>query len=117
MKKVALNREDRLRQIMQVFAAAIQSAPPGESVELTVADIARLMHLSPSTKLRLMVTELVEDGSLDFRKETIPGIAKYRRLYSPNPEKFERPKPQYKGQGRAMKINSKQGSFLVEVGL
>jgi len=38
------------------------------------------MHLAPSTKLRKMILELVKDGSLDFRDEPIPGVAKFRRL-------------------------------------
>lgn len=117
MRRKALKREDRLRQIILAFSVELQKVEVGETVEMTTAKIARHLQLSPSTKLREMITELVIDGQLDFRKEQIPGVCKYRVLYSPNPKKFERPTPQYKGQGRAIKINSKQGSFLAEVGL
>jgi hypothetical protein len=114
MKRKALSRDDRKRQIQLEFAMKLQSGGDGE---MTVADIARLMHLSPSTKLRDMVMELVIEGVLDFRDEPIPGIAKFRRIYSPDPKTFKRPKPEYGRLGRAIKINSKQGSFFVEGGL
>lgn len=112
MKQKALAREDRLRQIMQVFAMDLQQGGTGE---LTTAEIARKMHLSPSTKLRLMIEELVMEGGLQSRREDIPGVCKYRRIYSPDPKHFKMPKPQYKGQGRSIKINSKQTSFFAEV--
>jgi len=107
-------REDRKRQIMIAFALELQE---GSSGEMTIADIARKVGLAPSTKLREMVLEMVIDGVLDFRDEPIPGIAKFRRIYSPDPKTFKRPTPHYGRQGRAIKINSKQGSFLAEVGL
>lgn len=113
MKNVQLPREDRKRQILIAFALNIQQ---GFSGEMTVADIARKLHLSPSTKLRDMVMELVIDGSLDFRDELIPGVAKFRRIYSPDPKSFKRPKVEYGRQGRAIKVNSRQQSFLMEIG-
>jgi len=113
MKQKALAREDRKRQILLAFAVNIQSGGPGE---LTVAGIAQLMHLSASTKLRRMVMELVEDGSLDFRDEQIPGIAGFRRVFSPDAKTFKRPTPHYVGQGRQIKFNSRQGSFLAQIG-
>lgn len=109
MKTKALARVDRKRQILLAFACEIQD---GNNGEMTIADIAKRMHLSVSTKLREMVMELVVDGSIDFRDEPIPGIAKFRRIYSPDPSHFKTPAPQYKGQGRSIKINSKQGSFF-----
>lgn len=112
MKKKALAREDRLRQILQVFAIELQA---GRTGELTTAEIARKMHLTPSTKLRLMIEELVMEGGLQSRREDIPGVCKYRRIYSPDPKAFDMPKPQYRGSGRQIKINSKQTSFFAEV--
>jgi len=111
MKQKALLREDRKRQILLAFAVEIQN---GESGEMTVANIAKAMHLSPSTKLRDMVMELVIDGSLDFRDEAIPGITKYRRIYSPNSKAFKTPAPQYKGQRKPLKVNSRQRSLEIE---
>lgn len=113
MKQKALDRKDRQYQIMQCFAAELMQ---GNSGEMTIADIARCMHLAVSTKLRIMVNELVADGMLDYRNEPIPGIAKFRRVYSPDPKHFQRPKPMYKGEGREVKINSRQGSFLTLIG-
>ena len=111
-KQKALAREDRLRQILQVFAIDLQQGGKGE---FTTAEIARKMHLTPSTKLRLMIEELVMEGGLQSRREDIPGVCKYRRIYSPDPNAFKMPKPQYRGGGRSIKINSKQTSFIAEV--
>jgi hypothetical protein len=111
MKQKALAREDRKRQILLAFAVQIQN---GESGEMTVANIAKSLHLSASTKLRDMVMELVIEGALDFRDEPIPGIAKFRRIYSPNAKTFKRPTPQYKGARKPLKVNSRQGTLLME---
>lgn len=108
-RKKALSREDRKRQIMLAFAVELQN---GNEAEMTIADIARKIQQSPSSRLRDMVTELVIDGSIDFRVEEIPGIAKFRRVYSPNKKAYKRPKASYGKQGRAIKINSRQGSFF-----
>jgi hypothetical protein len=112
MKTKALSREDRKRQILLSFALRLQR---GETGEMTVAEIAHDLHLSPSQKLRDMVTELVIDGAIDFRNEPIPGITKFRRVYSPNPATFKKPKAEYGRQGRAIKINGRQQSYLAEV--
>jgi hypothetical protein len=108
-----LTRDERKRQILIAFAVEIQQ---GNAPEMTIADIARKLHLAPSTKLRDIVMELVVDGSLDFRNEEIPGVAKFRRIYSPNYKAFRPPKAEYGRQGRAIKVNTKQGSFLAEIG-
>lgn len=113
MKTKALAREDRQRQIYQCFAIELQE---GRTGELTVADVAHKLRLTASTKLRIMMEELVMEGGLQSRKEDIPGIAKFRRIYSPDPKHFKRPTPQYRGAGRSIKINSKQMSMFVEVG-
>lgn len=112
-KQKALPRDERKRQILIAFAQNIHDGGDGE---MTVADIARKLHLSPSTKLRDMVLELVIDGVLDFRDEPIPGIAKFRRLYSPEAVSFKRPAAQYGRQGRAIKVNSRQGSYFAQLG-
>lgn len=81
MKTKALARDDRKRMIILAFAVEVQN---GNSGEMTMAHVARKLRLSPSTKLREMILELVIDGQLDYRDEPIPGIAKFRRIYSPN---------------------------------
>jgi len=113
MKQKALHREDRKRQILLAFALEIQNGNIGE---MTVANIAKHLHLSASTKLRDMVMELVIEGALDFRDEPIPGVAKFRRIFSPAAKKFKRPRAQYKQEGRAIKVNSRQKSYLIEIG-
>lgn len=112
MKTKALAREDRQRQILQCFAIELQE---GRSGELTVSDVAKKLHLTASTKLRIMLEELVMEGGLQSRREDIPGIAKFRRIYSPDPKQFKRPTPLYRGANRTIKITSKQMSFLAEV--
>ena len=112
MKKKALAREDRLRQIMLCFAIELHE---GRSGEMTVADVARKLQLTASTKLRLMLEELVMDSQLISEKEDIPGVAKFRRIYRPNLGQFEKPKPEYKGRGRAIKITKNKMSMFVEV--
>jgi len=109
VKQKALPRDDRKRQIMLAFAVEIQNGNDGE---MTIADIARAMHLAPSTKLRNMVLELVIDGVLDYRDEPIPGVAQFRRIYSPDKNTFRAPRPRYIGEQRGIRINSKQGSFF-----
>src|SRR5262245_15446515 len=110
MPKVkSLPKEDRKRQIIIAFAVELKQ---GNNPEMTMAQIARKLHLSPSTAIRAMIMELVIDGSLDFRDEPIPGIAKFRRLYSPDEKHFVRPKAGYRGEQRPIKINSRQGSFF-----
>lgn len=111
-KKKALAREDRLRQILQVFAVELQS---GRSGELTATEIARKMQLTPSTKLRLMIDELVMDSQLIVEREDIPGVAKFRRVYRPNLGEFKLPKSLYKGEKRGIRINSRQMSIFAEM--
>lgn len=112
-KKKALAREDRQRQIVLAFAVEMHD---GKQPEMTVADIARKLQMTPSSFLRGMITELVIEGVLDERKEDIPGIAKFRRIYSPNPKHFKIPTPHYGRQNRAIKVNGKQVSFFAEIG-
>lgn len=112
MKTKALDKNDRKRQILIAFAVALHSGSTGE---MTIADIAKKLHLSASTKLRNMVMELVIEGALDFRDEPIPGIAKFRRIFSPDAKTFKRPRAEYGRQGREIKINSRQKTFFAEL--
>jgi hypothetical protein len=66
--------------------------------ELTLTDIAYSLKVTASTKLRDMVTELVIEGALFDRKEPIPGIAKFRRLYSLSSFAAEETPPDKKAQ-------------------
>jgi hypothetical protein len=80
MKIKALTRDDRKRQIMLAFAVNIQSGHDGR---MTLADIARKLQLSVSTKLRDMVVELELEGLLDHVVEPMPGIVGKRFIYAP----------------------------------
>jgi len=113
MKQKALSRSERKYQILQAFKLEILN---GNSGEMTVANIAKHMHLAASTKLRDMVMELVIEGELDFRDEPIPGIAKFRRIFSPDAKKFKSASVSWNAKKRTVKINSRQKSFLTEIG-
>jgi hypothetical protein len=112
MKQKALAREDRKRQILLAFAVEVQN---GNTGEMTIADIAKHLHLSVSSKLRDMVMELVIDGELDFRDEPIPGIAKFRRIYAPKFQRDKIPGSLTRQKRAPIKVNSRQGSFFAEL--
>lgn len=112
MKTKALNRDDRKRMILLAFAVEIQS---GRTGEMTIADIAKKMHLSASTKLRDMVMEMVIEGQLDYRTEPIPGVAQFRRIYSPNFKQDKVYEAIHLKRRTPIKINSRQGSFLAQL--
>lgn len=112
MKTKALSREDRKRMILLAFAVEVQC---GRTGEMTVADIARKLHLSASSKLRDMVMEMVIDGSLDFRDEPIPGIAKFRRIYAPNFKQDKIYETIHLKKRSPIKVNRNQTSFFLEM--
>jgi hypothetical protein len=62
MRKKALAREDRYTQIISWFAIRIQN---GNESYATPHEIAKGLDLSPSTKFREMLAELVSMGRLD----------------------------------------------------
>lgn len=62
MKKKALAREDRYTQIITWFAIRIQN---GNESYVTPHEIAKGLGLSPSTKFREMLADLVRMGKLD----------------------------------------------------
>jgi len=80
MKTKALDRDDRKRQIMLAFAVNIQSGHDGR---MTLADVARAVGLSVSTKLRDMIVELELEGLIDHVVEPMPGIVGKRFIYAP----------------------------------
>lgn len=113
MRQKALSRDERKQQIIATFHVKLMN---GETGEMTTADIARMLHLSPSTKLRDMIYELVIEGTLLDRTEPMPGVAKYRRIFYPNPKHFkgaERINASHTR--RAIKVNTKQGLFWEEL--
>lgn len=110
MKTKALSRTDRKQVILKAFKLEILN---GNTGEMTVANIAKHMHLSASSKLRDMVMELVIEGHLDFRDEPIPGVAKFRRIYSPNAKNFKSGSVSWDAKKRTVKVNSRQGTLLL----
>ena len=93
-ERKAFSREERQHMIIQAFLVAKTHGVD----ELTLTDIAHANRVTSSTKLRDMVTELVIEGALYDRKEDIPGIAKFRRLYSLSSFAAEETPPDKKAQ-------------------
>ena len=77
----AYSRDERKHMIMQAFLVASSRGVN----ELTITDVAHANHITASTKLRDMLTELVIEGVIYDKKDPIPGIAKFRFLYSLSP--------------------------------
>lgn len=78
-ERKAYTREERRLMIIQAFAVEIQDR---RGHYMTTADIARKLHVTPSTKLRIILNEMVLDEILLCVVQEHPGIAGYRRLYS-----------------------------------
>ena len=64
--------------IIQSFLVDIQKGNDGQ---LTCAEIARYLRVTPSTKLRIILAEMVEDDLITARKVLDHGIAGFRRIY------------------------------------
>lgn len=77
-QRKAYTSEERQVQIIACLAIARQEG----FAELTTADIASRLHMTASTHLRLLINDLVLDKQVIERRETDPGIAKFRRMYS-----------------------------------
>lgn len=78
-RRSAFSRDDRMRMVLLAFMVKIQS---GKGREMTVAEIAKCLHVSPSTHLRNIVKELEVRGLLENRREDYPGAAGFRVLWS-----------------------------------
>lgn len=104
-ERKAYTRNERKELILLCFIVDIQRGGTGE---LTVADLAREMHVTPQTKLRMMVLELVDEGYLTVRKEplTAGGAVGFKAWYSLK-EMAIRRIPYEKQQKRTVTINRK----------
>lgn len=113
-QRKAFTREERRLMIVQAFTIEVYRNQEWE--DMTIADIAQKLKITASTKLRIMVNEMVVDGLLLSRREVHPGIAGFRVIYSlPHHKLFELLKNAQSaayGQKRAIRINTAQGSFL-----
>jgi len=102
MKQKALSRDERVVQIQTAF---IYDRMHGGDGSLTAVQIAHALKITASTKLRLILAEMVVQRLLVCFQEPIPGICKFRRVYALSPDNPYRVKPEYHGQGRAIRIN------------
>lgn len=80
-KRVAYTRGERELQILTAFTVQLQAGHDGK---MTVADIARKLGITPSTKLRIIINDLVVGGLLEAEREylTVGGVCQFRVWYS-----------------------------------
>lgn len=86
-RRSAFSRDDRMRMVLLAFMVKIQN---GQGNEMTIAEVARSLHIRPSTHLRSIVQELEVRGLLSSRREDYPGAAKYRVIWSLRDKKLAR---------------------------
>ncbi len=79
-ERKAYSRDERKEQILTAFTVNAQA---GLGDEMTLADIARWLKVTPSGKLRDIVTELVIDQQLECRIQNFEngGAINFRRWY------------------------------------
>jgi len=116
-QRKAYSREERRLMIVQAIAIEVLRTAPWE--EMTVAEVARKLQLTPSTKLRNMLNEMVVDGLLVSAKQKHAGIAGFRVLYAlPDGsvrDMLKRAEKAIPGRNRTIRINTAQRSFLEEI--
>lgn len=79
MKTKALTREGRKAQVITLLAIRIDKALPNE---ITVREVAKSLDITPSTKLRNIMLEMVADGELVLREKPMAGIAGRKFIFS-----------------------------------
>lgn len=103
--------------IVQTFVVAVEKT--GKDTTLTIADIANSLHVTASTKLRIMVNEMVLDGVLASTKQKHTGIAGFRVLYRLTYENLysvlRNAEMGAFAVKRNVRVNSAQGIFWLEV--
>jgi len=112
-KRKAYTREERCLMIVQALVVEVEKW--GIPAEMTVAEIAHKLDVTPSTKLRIIVNEMVLDGVLKSQKQKHPGIAGFRVLYRLSDENhttvLKTAKKAAYGEKRHIRVNTAQGSF------
>jgi predicted transcriptional regulator len=116
-ERKAYTVQEREVQVLGAIAVNVQS---GGSWWLTAADIAKRLKMTPSTHLRLILANMVTTGQLDARKETDPGIAGFRRLYTVPDNDYRKAiksarQYAHMDEKRSIRVNSRQMSFDMEV--
>jgi len=113
----AYTREERRLMIIQALAIAVQKS--GKDAAMTTADFANALHVTPSTKLRIILNEMVVEHMLTSRKEKHASIAGYRVMYQlPYENIYTLLRNAEMGAfapKRRIRINSAQGSFWQEL--
>lgn len=106
----AFSKEEKLIQIIAVFLEEFRKG----NKELTVADVARGLNITPSTKLRKLMRCLNEQNVLSAYSEPHVGIAGFRVIWLLTPAYLEYAKATLSQQkkGRDLRINTPKGQFI-----
>jgi hypothetical protein len=107
----AYSRADRKRLIIYHLADAMRK---GIGKRFTTAEIARMMDIIPSTKLRDILWELTDENILHFSDEEDASLLGYRTYFELNPEieSYYNAKPNRHTtrMEREIRLNSSKGS-------
>ena len=112
----AYSRYERKRLIINVFAEEIRKGHPAQ---LTCAGLAQKMNIRPSTKLRKILAEMIEDELLRCVKEPNAGVCGFRMVYELNywREGFSKPHENRRAVRRerniTLNINGKREAALL----
>lgn len=79
----AYSRDERKRLIIYHLAEAIRK---GEGYQYTCAEIARMMDVRPSSKLRVILWEMTDDNILQFEDQEDASLLGYRTYFQLNQE-------------------------------
>ena len=109
-RRKAFSKEEKLMQIIGVFLEEYRKG----NKDLTTAEVARALDITPSTKLRNLIVHLSNQRALVGKTEPHIGIAGFRVLWSLNPEYLDYAKAPIAQQkkGRELRINTPKGQFI-----
>lgn len=107
MRRVrAYTREERKRLIIYNLAKAIRE---GSGYRFTTAEIARMMDVTASTKLRDILWEMTDDNILHFCDEEDASLLGYRTYFELNIENEAyfgaKPNPRAQRMSHAIRLN------------
>lgn len=109
-RRKAYAREERLQQIIGVFLESYRHG----FTDMTTAEIARRLDVTPSTKFRNLLKSLLVQEVLSVENEEHVGISGFRAVWSLS-ESYkayaQAPASQQK-KGRELRINTRKGSFV-----
>lgn len=109
-RRKAYAREEKLQMIIGVFLEAFQRGQK----DMTVAEVAHALDITPSTKLRDLLYALRNQDVLTAWTEPHPGIVGWRMVFglSPNYIDYAKATKSQQKRGRELRINTPKGQFI-----